>query len=249
MYLLIFSYSVSKQLGLEAHLKCSLKKEKDLRIMISFPEYIGLSRYNRTTRPENYPCTKDEWAVNIPGDEKDADISLIRQLLAKTNLYDASKDGWKAEAFHSKVDKKGPCVILARSTRNGVFGGYNPTGWVNYEEASPHSCSPSQPWIAMQPTSRRVRVRMLLGQSNSPRSPEPVLRRLTMGPDRNSAWKVLHTYILRPYMQLFMDLYVCMYTSILTSIHKYVLTSSYVYHAILHTTYLSSYIHVLFNLF
>ena len=120
--------------------------------LLPTPEDIGLSRYNRTTRPENYPCTKDEWAVNIPGDEKDADISLIRQLLAKTNLYDASKDGWKAEAFHSKVDKKGSCVILARSTRNGVFGGYNPTGWVNYEEASPHSCSPSQPWIAMQPT-------------------------------------------------------------------------------------------------
>ena len=110
--------------------------------LLPTPEDIGLSRYNRTTRPENYPCTKDEWAVNIPGDEKDADISLIRQLLAKTNLeyrplkclYDASKDGWKAEAFHSKVDKKGPCVVLARSTRDGVFGGYNPTGWVNYGE-------------------------------------------------------------------------------------------------------------------
>ena len=49
-------------------------------------------------------------------------------------LYDATKDGWKAEAFHSKVDKKGPCVVLARSTRGGLFGGYNPTGWVNYGE-------------------------------------------------------------------------------------------------------------------
>jgi hypothetical protein len=81
------------------------------------PEDIGLSRYNSTTRPENYPCTKTEFALPLPDDikSKDQDLLLIRQLLAKTNLefrnlqclYDANKDGWKAKIFHEKVDKKG----------------------------------------------------------------------------------------------------------------------------------------------
>jgi len=111
------------------------------------PEDIGLSRFNRDSRPENYPCTKTDWATLIPADESLAlkdkgDILLIRQVLAKTNLetralqcvYDANKDGWKAAIFHDKVDKKGPAVVFARSVTGGVFGGYNPTGWVNYGE-------------------------------------------------------------------------------------------------------------------
>jgi hypothetical protein len=63
-------------------------------------------------------------------------------VLAKTNLerrplklvYDANRDGWKAKIFHEKVDKLGPAIVLARSQSGGIFGGYNPTGWVNYGE-------------------------------------------------------------------------------------------------------------------
>lgn len=106
------------------------------------PEDIGLSRFNRSSRAENYPCTTNEWAINLPEDSKDADITLIRQVLAKTNLeyrqlkclYNANVDGWKAQTFHEKVDKKGPCIVLARSEQGDTFGGYNPTGWVNYGE-------------------------------------------------------------------------------------------------------------------
>lgn len=53
---------------------------------------------------------------------------------ALTCVYDANRDGWKAAAFHQKVDKKGPAVVLARTVSGGVIGGYNPTGWVNYGE-------------------------------------------------------------------------------------------------------------------
>jgi len=53
-------------------------------------------------------------------EDKDKEILLIRQLLAKTNLeyrplklaYDANKDGWNAQVFHSKIDKKGPEFIF-----------------------------------------------------------------------------------------------------------------------------------------
>lgn len=109
------------------------------------PEDIGLSRFDRNSRPENYPCTKTEWAEPVPiFDESlaqtDIDITLIRQLLAKTNLefrglqciYNANNDGWKAAIFHEKVDKKGPAIVLARSISGGLFGGYNPTGILEY---------------------------------------------------------------------------------------------------------------------
>ena len=102
------------------------------------PEDVGLTRYDRNSRPENYPCTKTEYAELLPEDiaSKDDDILLIRQLLAKTNLefrplqcvYNANIDGYKAKIFHQKVDKLGPAVVLARSVSGGVFGGYNPTG-------------------------------------------------------------------------------------------------------------------------
>jgi len=106
------------------------------------PEDVGLTRYDRTTQPERYPCTKDEFAALLGSDKKGSDAALLRQLLAKTNLetreltlaYDANRDGWDAKAFHKKVDKKGPAVVLCRSVDGGVFGGYNPTGWVNYGE-------------------------------------------------------------------------------------------------------------------
>lgn len=108
------------------------------------PEDIGLTRFTPTNRPENFPCVKDRWAEVLPEDTKanDKDMLLIRQVLAATNLetrplklaYDANKDGWKSSVFHSKVDKLGPAVVIARSKSGGVFGGYNPTGWVNYGE-------------------------------------------------------------------------------------------------------------------
>lgn len=106
------------------------------------PEDVGLTRYDTNTRPENYPATKTEFAPLLPEDKADKNIALIRQTLAKTNLanrklklvYNANKDGWRKDVFHSKVDKLGPAIVLARSVSGGVFGGYNPTGWVNYGE-------------------------------------------------------------------------------------------------------------------
>ena len=105
------------------------------------PESIGLSRFDSNSRPENYPATKDEFAELLPED-KDDDVKLIRPLLAKTNLqfrplalaYSANKDGWNMKAFHTKVDKKGPSLVLCRSKSGVVLGGYNPTGWVNLGE-------------------------------------------------------------------------------------------------------------------
>lgn len=105
------------------------------------PEDVGLTRFTKDSLPEKFPATKTEWAELLPSDN-DENKKLIRQCLAQTNLerrplvlaYSANRDGWKASTFHAMVDKRGPAVVVAR-TKTGVFGGYNPCGWVNYGES------------------------------------------------------------------------------------------------------------------
>ena len=107
------------------------------------PKDVGLTQFTVKTLPEKYPCTKTEWAAPVPSDGKDPNLLLLRQLLKQTNLetrplvlcFDASRHGWRASAFHEKVDRKGPCAVLCRAKGGGVFGGYNPCGWVGYGES------------------------------------------------------------------------------------------------------------------
>lgn len=49
-------------------------------------------------------------------------------------MYDADVHGWTADAFHAQVNRKGAAVVVAR-TKNAVFGGYNPKGFVGYGES------------------------------------------------------------------------------------------------------------------
>ena len=106
------------------------------------PQQVGLSRYTEDSLPENYPATKKEWAVLTEYD-KDEDMQLIRPLLARTNLVDrklklafySKRDGLSKEKFHSKVDGKGPAVVLLRTKDGVTCGGYNPCGWVNLGES------------------------------------------------------------------------------------------------------------------
>ena len=106
------------------------------------PKDVGLTQFTSKTLPEKFPAVKNEWAELLPSDNDD-DKKLVRQTLKNTNLetrplvlaYDANRDGWRADAFHSKVDRKGPCVVLCRTKSGGLFGGYNPCGWVNLGES------------------------------------------------------------------------------------------------------------------
>jgi hypothetical protein len=102
---------------------------------------MGMPRFGQERFPEQYPATLDEWADPLEGD--DAEMALLRPLLKNTNLetrnirltYDANKDGWDPETFHSKVDKQGGGIVFC-TTRSGIkCGGYNPKGWVGYGEA------------------------------------------------------------------------------------------------------------------
>lgn len=91
-------------------------------------EPFGLKRFDRDRFPELYPATLDEFADPVDSDNEDA--KLFRPLMARTQLqtravqllYDAERDGWTSKAFHEGVDRKGACVVLAR-TPGAVFGG------------------------------------------------------------------------------------------------------------------------------
>ena len=50
-------------------------------------------------------------------------------------LYRASRDGWLLKDFHSKCDRKGATIVLVKTTKGRLCGGYttipwqNPKGW------------------------------------------------------------------------------------------------------------------------
>ena len=107
------------------------------------PEQVGLSRFTPDSNPEKFPPTKTRIAAPLPSDK--GDMVLARSVLAGTNLetrelqllFSGDRDSYSKVAFHNKVDRKGPCIVLCRCRKGGaayVFGGYNPTGWVNLGE-------------------------------------------------------------------------------------------------------------------
>jgi TLD len=117
--------------------------EKIFSVFFGKPETspFGLPRFNSTRFPEQYPATVDEWADPVNGDS--TDVAALRPLLKNTNLesrllrltYDANRQGWSAEAFHSAVDRQGAAVVVCKTRLGLVAGGYNPKGWVGYGEA------------------------------------------------------------------------------------------------------------------
>ena len=69
-------------------------------------------------------------------------MQLIRFLLTQTNLETkdlillwCEKQGFDKKKFHTCVDGKGPSVVFCKTVSGDVFGGYNPCGWINLEEA------------------------------------------------------------------------------------------------------------------
>ena len=114
---------------------------KLFKFFIGDPEEGDVQGIARTSSaPDTYPATKTEFAAKVDGDS--AAIAHLRPLLKNTNLeflslrraYDAGSDGWSAEAFHSKVDFTGPCLVVCETEGGAVCGGYAPKGYAGYGE-------------------------------------------------------------------------------------------------------------------
>ena len=57
-------------------------------------------------------------------------IALAKKKHTKLELlYRASRDGWQAQAFHSRCDNKGSTVTVIKSAAGYVFGGYADSPW------------------------------------------------------------------------------------------------------------------------
>ena len=90
--------------------------------------------------PEMYAAVTDIFADPLQGDSPE--VAELRPLLARTQLekaplrlaYDASIDGWSAQAFHEKVNTFGAGLIVLRTAGGAVVGGYNPRGWLGIGE-------------------------------------------------------------------------------------------------------------------
>ncbi|CAF0821068.1 unnamed protein product [Adineta ricciae] len=85
----------------------------------------------------------------------------LNEFYGKTNqqwqlLYKATRDGFAANAFHTRCDNQGPTITIVQSSNNYLFGGYASTPWSSdggYKEdtnaflftlTNPHSISPTK---------------------------------------------------------------------------------------------------------
>jgi len=101
-------------------------------------EVAGLAR--TAGAPDTYPATKTEFADGVDGDSDE--VQVLRPMLKNTNLeflplrlaYDSGRDGWGASKWHAKVDKTGPCLVVAKTKGGAYCGGYAPKGFAGYGE-------------------------------------------------------------------------------------------------------------------
>eukprot|EP00667_Euglena_gracilis_P001722 EG_transcript_1721 len=103
------------------------------------PEPLGLKRMTKEQWPDQWPPTL-ELADPLEGDQ--GEVVVLRPLLKQTVLerlplglvFDAEADGWSNKAFQEKVHAQGAAVLVAKTAKGVVFGGYNPKGWLGYGE-------------------------------------------------------------------------------------------------------------------
>lgn len=128
-----------------------------------------LGRISVKKFPDQYPAEKVLQAEPVKGDTKE--MAVIRPLLKQTELefrnlklaYSASSMGWRPEAFHKGVDKKGPCIIVGKTRGGAVVGGYNPKGWVGYGEYRPGLSAFLFTWKDGDTSKRAIKLRKIGG--------------------------------------------------------------------------------------
>ena len=52
------------------------------------------------------------------------------------NIYNGSRDGWEIAVFKDKVFKKGPTLIILKTSEGAICGGYTSKNWVNIHKAT-----------------------------------------------------------------------------------------------------------------
>merc|ERR1711862_293813 len=116
-----------------------------------------------------------QW-LDVDGSDGDFDV-----------LYRASRDGFSANAFHSKCDNMGPTLTLIHTMDGHVVGGYSNTPWSRndkYEKASKAFI-----FALSSPSLHHGPVRMVLKNQNDSHA---VRHHPSRGPIFGSGWQDLY---------------------------------------------------------
>ena len=120
--------------------KCN--NTNNLEIIFS-PEEDGINKFLEDIKVfgklNNYDKNINELMKNsliIKNDNKMKD-SIIKWIEEKINkkinkfelIFRMSENGTKSEDFHKYCDNKGPTLILIKTTKNKIFGGFTPLNW------------------------------------------------------------------------------------------------------------------------
>ena len=108
-------------------------------------EPMGLKRMSVEKFPDQYPADVSGRRAAPLATDDPAAAAYVRPVLVQTFLetraiqclYDADRDGWDARAWHARVDRRGPGVVLCEAADGQIFGGYNSKGWVGLGENRP----------------------------------------------------------------------------------------------------------------
>ena len=101
------------------------KTEKILEKLNSLQEYLDLNNKIDLNKSK---------IINNDNIKQDSIIKWIKESINKNKIkfeliFQMSKDGSNSEDFHKLCDNKGPTLVLIKTTKNRIFGGFTPLNW------------------------------------------------------------------------------------------------------------------------
>ena len=112
-------------------------KDKDLKDFEKLPNKINLS----LEKCKNIEKIEDNiYKLLKESTEIENNIKLITKWILETInkkvikfelIFKMSENGTKSTDFHTYCDNKGPTLILVKTTKNKIFGGFTPLNWKN----------------------------------------------------------------------------------------------------------------------
>ena len=83
---------------------------------------------------------KSSSIINDDFNKQNSIVNWIRDKVNKNEIsfkliFKMTVNGYEGKNFHQYCDKKGPTLILIKTTKNRIFGGFTPLDWANSSKA------------------------------------------------------------------------------------------------------------------
>ena len=107
------------------------KKEPNININIA-PDIKEIKQEKEKIKEENNEINnkddnKDKNKISISNPKE----KINKQFLEMKLIFKMTENGTDGKSFHRFCDKKGPTLILIKTTKNKIFGGFTPLNWEN----------------------------------------------------------------------------------------------------------------------